>query len=121
MTLGGEQISDLIAERDAWQDTAAQYLRNADYYRGLVDQIGKVPGPPAYVQDDGGIVDRPLRAKVPELVIALIAERDALREQLAAVEKVVAEALDDEVWHRSTYMDLLNTLRRLRRAIEEKP
>jgi len=57
---------------DAWMDTAVQNQRNADYYQGLVVRCGEAIGEPAYVQDDGGIVDEVLCAKVPELVEALM-------------------------------------------------
>lgn len=76
-------------ERDAWADTAAFHARNEDYYRGLVDQIAAHVGPEVYVQDDGGVVDEPLRAKVPELVKKM-ARRLAAAEALAkAAERVL--------------------------------
>jgi hypothetical protein len=64
-------------ERDNWTETARQHLRNEEYYRGLLVQIGATLGPAAYTQDDGGIVDAPLIAKVPEVVEALARERDS--------------------------------------------
>ncbi|MCK9567707.1 hypothetical protein M0R72_02005 [Candidatus Pacearchaeota archaeon] len=55
---------------NAWYDTAAQMSRNADYYRGLVVQIGKMLGDEAYISDDGSVQDEILCAKIPELVAA---------------------------------------------------
>ena len=60
---------------DAWYDTAAQMSRNADYYRGLVVQIGKMFGAEAYISDDGSVQDDVLCAKVPELVAARLGVR----------------------------------------------
>lgn len=62
-------LSGDIANQN-WYDTAAQFARNADYYRGLVVQIGKMLGPEAYISDDGSVQDDVLCAKVPELVAA---------------------------------------------------
>ena len=53
-----------------WYDTAAQMSRNADYYRGLVEKIGKMLGKEAYISDDGSVQEDILCAKVPELVAA---------------------------------------------------
>lgn len=61
---------------DAYEEIAAQYARNADYYRGLLLEVAAHLGPEVYVQDDGGTVDHPLLAKVPELVKRLVEDRD---------------------------------------------
>lgn len=50
------------------EEDALRFARNEEYYRGLLTQIGASIGPIALVQDDGGIVDEPLCAKLPELV-----------------------------------------------------
>ncbi len=63
-------------EADAWRETARFHAQNEDYYRGLLDKCAPYLGPGVYVQDDGGIVPDPLRAKVPELVRALREARD---------------------------------------------
>jgi hypothetical protein len=52
----------------AWKETAEQNQRNADFYRGLVVEIGQMLGEDAYLQDDGGRSEDVLCAKVPELV-----------------------------------------------------
>lgn len=62
-------LAESVATRIAvWMDTAAQNQRNADYYRSLVIRCGEAIGQEAYIQDDGGICDNVLCAKVPELV-----------------------------------------------------
>lgn len=70
-----DTLEQAIAERNAWIETAVQFSRNEDYYRGLLDQIAESIGDEAWVQDDGGRIPRtegPLRAKLPELVAARI-------------------------------------------------
>lgn len=65
-----ETLEQAIAERNAWVESAAQFSRNEDYYRGLVQRIGIALGPEAYTADDGSISQDVLCAKVPELVEA---------------------------------------------------
>lgn len=84
-----------------WAETAAQHSRNEDYYSGLVDQVASHIGPQAYVCDDGSISESPVRAKVPEMVAALVASRDDLvserneaRSALAEVRAAYPEAFD---------------------------
>jgi hypothetical protein len=48
----------------------AQVTRDSNYYRGLVEKIGKMLGKEAYIADDGSVQDDILCAKVPELVAA---------------------------------------------------
>ena len=67
------ELATVSAERvDAWIETARQHAHNEEYYRGLLDRIGERVGPSAYVSDDGSVQDSVLRAKVPELVSALL-------------------------------------------------
>lgn len=62
-------LAEAMAKRIAgWMEIAAQYAKNSDYYRDLVIECGKSIGHESYVQDDGGICDEVLCAKVPELV-----------------------------------------------------
>jgi len=84
-------VEAFSAERDAWQETAAQHCRNEEYYRDLIDQVAPLLGPPMYTQDDGGVVPEPLRACLPKSVARLLAERDEAR---AAVKRL-AGALED--------------------------
>lgn len=58
-----------------WEETAAQFLRNTEYYTGLLDQIADIIGDDAWIADDGSIYPReesPIRAKLPELVSELL-------------------------------------------------
>ena len=64
-----------IAERDAWVESAAMFSRNEAYYSGLLDQIAASIGPAAYTADDGIVYGEPVRAKLPDLVAAMV--RDA--------------------------------------------
>lgn len=64
-----EKESEAAAE--AWKETAAMYGRNADYYRGLLVQIGEGFGVAARTSDDGSVQADVLVAKVPELVADL--------------------------------------------------
>ena len=63
-----DTVEEAVRQRDHWINCAAQHHRNEDYYRGLVQRIGAMLGPDAFTQDDGGVVDDVLCAKVPGLV-----------------------------------------------------
>lgn len=93
---------------EAWQAEAAQQMRNAAYYRGLLTRCGVVFGVDGCTSEDGSIQDEPLVAKVPELVerqaaqltAALKAEaiaRHACSEAYAAVEENIRVARFHEV------------------------
>jgi hypothetical protein len=77
----------LQRERDAWKESAAQFCRGAEYYRGLLDRIGRAIGPEAYVADDGSVSDDVLRAKVPEIIEKRLAASPDLLEALRAMVK----------------------------------
>lgn len=55
-------------ERDNYLESAKLYLKNSDYYSGLLDEIAKNFGDAAFISDDSSVQDSPLRAKMPELV-----------------------------------------------------
>ncbi len=62
------KLSRLI---EGWMDIAAQHCLNESFYRDLLNKCAENLGPvqpKVFVQDDGGIVDEPLRVKLPELV-----------------------------------------------------
>lgn len=66
------RLAEAVARRiAAWMDTAAQAQRNADFYRGLVDECAKHLGPRAFTADDGTLLQDPVRLRVPELVAEL--------------------------------------------------
>jgi hypothetical protein len=70
-----ETLEDAIRERNSWCDTAAQHLRNEEYYRGLVQEVGAMLGPEVFVSDDGSVQDSILCAKVPQLVRSRLAQQ----------------------------------------------
>jgi hypothetical protein len=82
-------IKSLVRERDNWMDSAAEFQRNQQFYRGLLVDIGNLYGVAARTSDDGSIQDDVLALKVKELVVA---ERDAARER---VRQLAQEAHDD--------------------------
>lgn len=66
-------LAEAIAERNAWVESAAQFSRNEDYYRGLLDECAKHIGPEAWKADNGDVVDdEPVRARIPDLVAELV-------------------------------------------------
>ena len=84
---------------EGWKETAAQHLRNKDYYRGLVQEVGKHFGADAYISDDGSIQQDILCAKVPDLVARmnervweLESERTLFQEYVAKNPKVMEDA-----------------------------
>lgn len=71
------ELAEAMAKRISyWMEVAAQYSRNQEYYRNLVIQCGEYIGHESYVQDDGGICEDVLCAKVPELVKKLVEEHN---------------------------------------------
>ena len=48
--------------------TAADYARGAEYYRGIIDQCGAHIGIEAFTSDDGTIQEDAVAARLPELV-----------------------------------------------------
>jgi len=63
-----KQLSEKESERDNWMETARQHLKNEEFYRELVVQIGEKFGDIAYISDDGSVQEDVLCLKVPELV-----------------------------------------------------
>jgi hypothetical protein len=55
-----------------WLETAAQFDRNANFYRYLLDECAISIGQEAYTADDGSIKDKPIRLKIPALVKQLV-------------------------------------------------
>jgi hypothetical protein len=62
------QRDDALLARSAWKETARQHCQNEEYYRGLLDEIGNILGPEAFISDDGSVQQDVVRAKLPELV-----------------------------------------------------
>jgi len=68
----------------AWMDSAAMFSRNADFYRGIVVQIGEMFGDAAKTNDDGSLQDSVLALKVPGLVATVLTKQPASQELSAA-------------------------------------
>jgi hypothetical protein len=56
------------------------------YYRDQLDAIGDLLGIAAYTCDDGTIVDRPLSAKLPELVTKLVYDNAVMKRRIRGLE-----------------------------------
>jgi hypothetical protein len=54
-----------------WEEEAKTFAKNADFYKGLLEQVAKHLGPEVFVSDDGSVQEDPLMLKIPELVGAL--------------------------------------------------
>lgn len=68
-------LAEAMARRlAAWMETAAQYARNVDYYRGQLAKCARHLGPAAYTSDDGTVQVDPLAEKIPDLV-AIVADK----------------------------------------------
>lgn len=72
-----------ISKRDervrAWEETARLHATNEAFWRELVMETGRILGGRVYTQDDGGIVDRPLGLRVPEVASELVADLASLK------------------------------------------
>ena len=79
-------------ERDGWIDSAKHFANGQTYYQNLIDQAAKSIGLPMYTADDAGVHQEPLRAKLPECVAALQAEKEALEKKLAEQQAKVTDA-----------------------------
>ena len=65
-------LAEAVAKRiAAWMESAAEYCRDVEFYRGLLDECAEHLGTAAYISDDGSIQDEPVRLKIPELVAKL--------------------------------------------------
>jgi len=69
----------------AWMDSAAMFSRNADFYRGIVVQIGEMFGDAAKTSDDGSLQHSVLALKVPGLVAAALAKTAPMGEDETGV------------------------------------
>lgn len=62
-------LAEAVARRIAgWMDASAQAYRDADFYRGIIREIGEMFGVEAKTSDDGSVQQDVLALKVPELV-----------------------------------------------------
>lgn len=81
-----DTAADRRNESAAWEETAKQAAENAQFYKGLITQIGQQFGAPAYTSDDGSVQDGVLALKVPELVRQLRVHADRLQEENDSLE-----------------------------------
>lgn len=72
MSVEAQHDAHDATQENVWRDTAAQFSRDRDYYRGLVVRIGDAIGDEAYIADDGTRVEDVLCEKVPDLAIHAI-------------------------------------------------
>lgn len=111
------RIAELESERDNWIETARQAHINCDFWEELVMETGRILGGDVYKQDDGGIVDRPLGLKVPEVAQALLARVAKLEEALRPFAEAQFESWWDDDW--ADFLDLtLDDLRKASEAME---
>lgn len=75
----GKAVTQAKREAANWEESAAQFLRNQEYYRGLVVKIGEIIGEQAYIRDDGSVCEDVLCDKVPEIIAAGKERGDATR------------------------------------------
>lgn len=70
------RLAEAVAKRiAAWMDSAADFSRGVEYYRGLVTRCGNALGDAARTCDDGSKSEDILCAKVPELVEAMASQK----------------------------------------------
>ena len=83
-----ERIKQLEGALENWIQSAAKFARDAEYYRGLVERIGRALGPDVYTADDNSKSDTVLCAKVPELVERMCAQWSPSMCTLAALRSI---------------------------------
>jgi len=107
--LSRNEASDLLAhierlesKNQGWQDCAAIMSRNADFYQGIVRQIGELFGEEARTSDDGSVQEGVLALKVPELVQDLhdtaMSGIDEIQELWVKVERLEAAVRAVKDW-----------------------
>lgn len=76
---------DAVRQDEGWKTTAESYARNAEYYRGLLEQLVPYCDESIRQQDDGGILPEGefLHSKIPPAIIQLI---DKLKQRQAVLE-----------------------------------
>jgi len=72
-----EEIERLTHARATFEDQAASYLKSMHWYQEQLDRCGVALGREAYISDDGSVQDKPLRAKVAELVEKMCVQRES--------------------------------------------
>lgn len=75
------QITAAESQRNNWEKTAAQHLRNEQYYRGLLVQIGELFGLRLRICDDGSVSEGVVVAALPNQVKRLLVCHEMLVRQ----------------------------------------
>lgn len=114
-----KSLDEVKKERDNWMETAAQFWRGSDFYRGLVVKIGLLFGESAYISDDGSKQQDVLCLKIPELVSSLVRDNKSAEQVLevavGALEEIEkAEAPIDKHGDNSTEALRWRALERMR-------
>jgi len=63
-----QQVVSLTNALSNWIQTAAMYARNAEWYKGLLEEIAVKYHPEAFTDDTGVIHEDPFVSKLPELI-----------------------------------------------------
>jgi hypothetical protein len=90
--IGATMTTASAGDTANWVESAAQFSRNADFYRGLLAECAKHLGPDVFICDDGSVSQDPLMLKIPELVATL--KEQGRREALAYDPPIPAEIKD---------------------------
>lgn len=114
------RVAEAGAERDAWKDTAAQHLRNEEFYRGIVSEIGEQFGIEAKTSDDGSVQDSVLALKVPELVAALKQQLAAAQAEVERLTRVLREQDEYRLASEKELARLRDENARLTRPVEDE-
>lgn len=95
--------ASLVSTLNIWMEAAEAQMRNADFYRGLLDKCAEAIGKEAYTDDSGYVHNDPIRMKIPELVsrpsrlLSVLREEiefedeEDLRDRLSALSSVQAQ------------------------------
>lgn len=77
------RIEEVVRERDGWQETAAQHLRNEQFYRDLLGQCAELLGDECRRSDDGKLIPKGdfLALKVPEVLKERLENGKDIREE----------------------------------------
>lgn len=66
---------EMKRSRDSWEESARQFARDVDFYRGLLRQCGQLLGKDCYTSEDGTVQEDVLAIKVPEVLHKLLRDR----------------------------------------------
>lgn len=64
-----ERLVSVTKELTHWQNMAAAFSSNSDYYMSIVEKIGELFGNKCKIADDGTLMPDIIHSKVPEIVL----------------------------------------------------